>query len=279
VSCHSNSLTALTVASARKQHLPVDEQVARQQLQITASYIESWRERLLQGDPIPGQWNTVGYILTGMAAEHYPQDAATDALARFLKDTQLPDGKWWNFDGHIRPPIDSSDIEVTAMAIRALQVYAPKPQRTEYRHSAQLAADWLSKAQPKTTEDRAFQLLGLAWAGGYEGAIRRRAGELTAQQRPDGGWAQLASLNSDAYATGQVLVALKESGSIAIHNPAYERGVGFLLNTQLEDGSWYVKSRSIPIMPYFESDFPHGHDQFISAAATNWATQALILGR
>jgi hypothetical protein len=29
-------------------------------------------------------------------------------------------------------------------------------------------------------------------------------------------------------------------------------------------------------MPYIESDFPHVHDQFISAAATNWATQALV---
>ena len=47
------------------------------------------------------------------------------------------------------------------------------------------------------------------------------------------------------------------------------------MNTQLGDGSWYVKSRVIPIMPYFESDFPHGVDQFISAAATNWAAMAL----
>jgi len=60
---------------------------------------------------------------------------------------------------------------------------------------------------------------------------------------------------------------------------AYKRGVQFLLNTQLEDGSWYVKTRSIPIMPYFESDFPHGRDQFISAAATNWATLALLDAR
>ena len=34
--------------------------------------------------------------------------------------------------------------------------------------------------------------------------------------------------------------------------------------------------RAIPIQPYFDAAFPHGRDQFISAAATNWATQALI---
>jgi hypothetical protein len=39
-----------------------------------------------------------------------------------------------------------------------------------------------------------------------------------------------------------------------------------------------VRSRAIPIQPYFESGFPHGRDQFISAAAANWATTALLAG-
>jgi hypothetical protein len=53
--------------------------------------------------------------------------------------------------------------------------------------------------------------------------------------------------------------------------------VRFLLATQLDDGSWHVRSRAVPIQPYFDSQFPHGEDQFISAAATNWATMALIV--
>ena len=279
VSCHNNSLTAMTIASARKNRIDVNEEAARQQLHAIGSYINSWRERVLQGDGIPGQQNTIGYILAGLAAEHYPADAATDALARYLKNTQLPDGRWWNFDGHIRPPIDSSDIQVTAMAIRALQAYAPKTQLATYRLAVRRAGDWLSTTQPRTTEDRAFQLLGLAWTGRHKDAIRKSARELLAQQRPDGGWAQLSSLTSDAYGTGQSLIALKEAGAIDIKDPVYQRGIHFLLTSQMEDGSWFVKSRSIPIMPYFESDFPHSHDQFISAAATNWATLALIASR
>src|SRR5262245_66158264 len=116
----------MTLASARKRRLPVNESIARDQLRKIGAYVESWRERVLQGDGIPGLWNTAGYILAGLAAEQYPPDAATDALARYLKNTQMPDGHWWNFDGHIRPPIDSSDIQVTAMAIRGLQTYAPR---------------------------------------------------------------------------------------------------------------------------------------------------------
>jgi hypothetical protein len=98
---------------------------------------------------------------------------------------------------------------------------------------------------------------------------------LLARQRPDGGWSQLPSLDSDAYATGQALVALTESGSLRVTDPAYKQGVQFLLKTQFEDGSWYVKSRVIKVQPFFESGFPYGQDQWISAAATNWAVMAL----
>ncbi len=94
-------------------------------------------------------------------------------------------------------------------------------------------------------------------------------------QRADGGWGQVPTLGTDAYATGQALVALRESRAIAIKRPAYQRGVQFLTNSQLEDGSWYVRSRAPAFQPYFDSDFPHESDQFISAAATNWASMAL----
>jgi hypothetical protein len=94
-------------------------------------------------------------------------------------------------------------------------------------------------------------------------------------QGSDGGWAQLPTLASDAYATGQVLVALKTAGILSPNQTAYQRGVQFLLRTQAGDGSWYVRSRAIPFQPYFDSGFPYGPDQFISTAATNWAAMAL----
>jgi ankyrin repeat protein len=273
VSCHNNNLTAMAVAAARRNGIPVDDQTSRKQLQAIASYMETWRERLLQNIGIPGNQDTVSYILLGMAAENYAPDAATDAAARYLKSRQGSDGHWW-IQGP-RNPLESSDIQVTAVSMRAIQVYAPKTQRAEYEKAVQLAAGWLVKAEPKSNEDRAFQLLGLKWSKASKEIIRKAAGELLAAQRADNGWGQLPSMVSDAYATGQTLVALHEAGALAMTDAAYQRGVRFLLNTQLEDGSWYVKSRSHPFQPYFESDFPHGHDQWISAAATNWAVMAL----
>src|SRR5262245_41798544 len=277
VSCHNNNLTAMSVAAARKSGLPFNEQTAQNQLKRIATYLEGWRERVLQGSGIPGDMDTVSYILVGMAAENHPADATTDAMAYYLKTKQWPDGRW-RILTH-RPPIESNDIQVTATSLRSLQVYGPKAQRADYELAVKRASAWLMKVQPVTSEERAFQLLGLGWAGvkTNDEIIKKAVRNLLAEQRSDGGWSQLASLASDAYATGQALVALKEAGAVQATDPAYERGIEFLLKTQLGDGSWYVKSRSIPIQPFFESGFPHGHDQWISAAATNWAAMALAM--
>jgi mono/diheme cytochrome c family protein len=100
---------------------------------------------------------------------------------------------------------------------------------------------------------------------------------ILAKQQPDGGWAQLNGLTSDSWATGQALVALNTVGGVAISTTAYQKGIRFLLRTQFDDGSWYVRSRAWPFQPHFESEFPHGKDQWISAGGTAWATMALLL--
>lgn len=274
VSCHHNSLTAMTIAAARSGSVAMDDQVARAQLASIASYIDVWRERALQGLGIPGDADTVSYILVGLAAEKHPPDPATDALARYLKSRQSPDGGW-RLTAH-RPPLESSAIQLAAASLRALRVYAPKARRNEYEKAIERAKEWLKQAQAATTEDRAFQLLGLRWAGEDREILGSAASDLLSEQRTDGGWGAIPTLASDAYATGQALVALKEAGALAATDRAYQRGIDFLLSTQLEDGSWYVRSRSIPFQPYFESGFPHGPDQWISAAATNWAAMALV---
>ena len=272
VSCHNNSLTAMAVSVARSRGVRADEETAQAQADAIAAYLDSWRDRATLGIGIPGDHDTVSYLLLGLAAEGHGATPATDAMARFLKRNQRPDGQWLIVAE--RPPIESSDIEVTATSMRALQTYAPRGDAT-FTSAVAKAADWLAAARPRSNEDRVFQLLGLTWAKRPRAAIRHAARALIAEQRADGGWAQLPALASDAYATGQALVALEQSGAIVPGDPAYRRGVAFLLKTQLADGSWFVKSRAIPIQPYFESGFPHGRHQFISAAATGWATMAL----
>jgi hypothetical protein len=274
VSCHHNAQTAETVALARARRLPVDETIAAAQRLKIAAYLDDWRDRVLVGQGIGGEVDTISPILNGLAAERHPADAATDAMARFVRLQQRPAGNW-RVVAH-RPPIESGDVSVTAMSMRALELYAPPAERTQADAAIRRAAEWLAGVQPDETQERAFQVLGLHWAHAGTAAVSAAAKRLVSGQRADGGWAQLPWLASDAYATGQSLVALLASGALPASDPVVRRGVEFLRKTQLADGSWFVARRAIAIQPYFDAAFPHGRDQFISASATNWAVQALL---
>jgi hypothetical protein len=276
VSCHNNSLTAMTVELARARHIALSEETVSEQRQKIAAFLQENAERALEGLGLPGANDTVSYILLGMAAEKYPGDPNTDVWARYVKNAQSADGVWKC--AALRPPIESSDFEVTAASIRVVRTYAPPAQRAEYEKAARRGVEWLAEAQPLSTEDHAFRIFGMVWGGAKSVAIRKAAKELAALQRPDGGWGQVPGLGSDAYATGQALVALRESGELAAASTAYRRGAKYLIESQAADGSWYVRTRSVAIQPYFDAGFPYTSDQFISAAATNWATQALLAG-
>ena len=276
VTCHQNSLAEMSVAAARAHGFRVDETLAQQEIRTTARDVADTQDHALQGIVMPGGFSeTLGYVLIGMAAERQPASAGTDAVARLLRLNQAPDGHWWV--GH-RPPLEASEFTATAVSMRGIQLYAPKDSTGTYDNAIRAAASWLVNARPATTEDRVFRVFGLTWARVDKATLQPAVQELVKEQRADGGWAQLPSLTSDAYATGESLVALREAGMSA-RDAIYQRGVQFLLTTQLEDGSWFVRSRSIPTQIYFESGFPHGVHQFISATATNWAMYALALAR
>ncbi|HEX7139124.1 MAG TPA: ankyrin repeat domain-containing protein [Vicinamibacterales bacterium] len=277
VSCHHNSLVAMAVSTARSKGFAVNESIARKQPQVVTAYLETWRERALQNVPIAGGADTMGYLLFGLAAENTPRDAATDAQAIWLLRRQAPDGRWRVQT--LRPPIESNDIEVTAVAARALQAFGPPTRRAEFAAAVDRARRWLTTAAGDDTDERAFRLLGLHWTNAPQDVVTQAAKELAAGQREDGGWSQTPGMSSDAYATGQALVALGESGAATLADRSYKKGIEFLLRTQSGDGTWFVESRAVPIQAYFESGFPYGVHQWVSAAATAWATTALALAR
>jgi ankyrin repeat protein len=141
------------------------------------------------------------------------------------------------------------------------------------------AMDWLGREQLLETQDFAMALLALGWTGAPSDRIERAANRLLALQRADGGWAQTELRASDAYATGQALVALNQAGHVASTSVSFRKGVAFLTNSQQPDGSWLVETRHTwkRGLEYLESGFPHGKNQFISYAASAWATMALAL--
>jgi hypothetical protein len=218
----------------------------------------------------------LGYQLLGLHADNYKPDLNTDAAAMLIQSRQRANGEWPYPHADSRPPICLDYIAQTALAMRALQFYAPKTAKAACEKSIRLAASWLANAQPLNNADRTWRLIGLAWAGADQAATQKALREVLAAQRSDGGWSDLPSMQSAPYATGTSLVALQLAG-LPVSDPAYQHGVDFLLATQQEDGSWFTRTRALGFQPYFDGSFPHSYDQWISAAGTSWAAMALTL--
>jgi hypothetical protein len=215
-------------------------------------------------------------MLGGLLDSGHPRDESTDAAARVLMKFQQEDGSW-SF-AIAREPMESSDFATTALAARVLKGYMPSDCIDQVGQSLAKARRWLMEYRPETNDDLAFRLLGLKWTGAPAEEISSAAEALRARQRSDGGWGQIdSSKASDAYAMGLSLLALPRGGGVPVGDPAYRRGVEFLLSTQRPNGTWYVRKRSHEYNPYFDAGFPHGKNQFISLSATCYAMMALSL--
>lgn len=266
-SCHHQSLPQMLTGAARKRGYAVDETVAAQQLKTVMAMFRPIREKLVDGSvTLPNPGISVSYSLLGLEAEGHKPDETTQAMTAAIVRTQLADGSFAVLPA--RPPMEASAFTSTALSIRALRVYG-----IDVDERIAKARAWLTNAKPATNEDKTMRLLGLAWSNAPKADIENAADELLAAQRADGGWAQLDGLETDAYATGQAMVALQTVGKQTSH------GVAYLLRTQLADGTWHVRTRSNPFQPLKDSGFPHGRDQWISAAGTSWAAMALTLSQ
>jgi hypothetical protein len=197
----------------------------------------------------------------------------TDGVVHHLVTIQASDGRW--ITSVPRPPIESSDVTATALAIHGLKSYGWQGRKEEFAASIEHARRWLRMAKPRRNEEASFQLLGLHWAGEPAETMTALIESLRHQQRKDGGWAQFSTLESDAYATGEALYALAQFLKDPMADPAWRRGLRFLLETQGEDGTWHVARRAFPFQPTMKSGFPYHRDSWISAAATSWAVLAL----
>jgi ankyrin repeat protein/mono/diheme cytochrome c family protein len=277
VSCHQQTLPAIAFGWAKERGISVDDISIARQVQ---GQVKFWSrsEKISKPyeliRPQPDAPVLLGYGLLGLSALDYPGDDLTDAMVRYLLATQQPDGSWPAAD--YRPPMEDGPIQGAAFAIGSLRRY-PIKERVEALESAiTRARKYLTSANPRSFNQQVSQVLGLSRSGLSPQRLKSKTDTLISLQQADGGWAPLKGLSSDAWATGQALVALLIASDTPTHSKVIQSGLRFLLRTQFPDGSWYVKSRAWPFQPHFESGFPHGKDQWISAGATAWATMALL---
>jgi N-acyl-D-amino-acid deacylase len=276
--CHHNSLPAEAAAVARRKGIGVNEELARKNVEDILAVFRRAANPMMQSQAtsIPGAVAlTVGYGLMALAAEGHEADKVTAVMTHWMLATQMPDGSWLG-NGVNRPPMESSTVSHTAMAVRGLTLYPTRGDERRLDQALSKARDWLLSAETPTAEDRAMRLMGLVWTNASDSVIQGAIRDIADRQAATGGWSQLTQLDADAYATGQVLIALHEAG-VAVTDDVYQKGVKFLLTTQYPDGSWFVRTRAFPVQPYFESGFPFGRHQWISAAGTAWAARAIAL--
>src|SRR5580658_1285315 len=275
VSCHNNSLPAMTVALARSKGFAVNEEQARKELGFAVATDTPYLEPMRLGSTIGGGSDTLGYTLMGMAAAGYPADALTDAHIHYLSIYQLADGSWRT--NSYRPPEEYGPFTTTAVVLRSIKLYPIPGRREEFRDRIARAKRWLLSAQASSQEERSMQLIALTDAGASATERAPFVRKLKEAQNPDGGWSQLPGTPGDAYATGEALYALHVSGEVSTSDTVYQRGVEWLLRNQLADGSWFMPTRTVPVQPHtFESGFPHGWHQFASDGASGWAAMALL---
>src|SRR5580765_2172169 len=277
VSCHHNILPILTFRLAAGRGFTIDrttlESVERKTFrELTNAHAF---DEAVQGanvsDPTPNDsWLLIAAQEAGLAPN------LTNAVyARRIASWQH-DGHWTTSD--FRPPHSSSLFTATATAVRAIDAYLP-PELTDVREAVLASARrWLTATAPASTEDATFRLLGLVWSKAPAAEIKSAAHDLRKRQGPRGGWPQLAGYLPDAYSTGEAVYALHEAG--AGDDAAWQRGIQFLRSTQAADGSWHVRTRMVSPAdvspPYFTTGFPYQKDEYLSYAASCWATMAML---
>ena len=275
-SCHHQGLGPIALSMAREREFPLDEPMLRAQLDAVRASLASADSSVT----LPANTNYIddSLWLAALGSVGDPRGPSSDLVVHRLLSGQHVDGHWIPYP--FRPPIEGSVIANTAWAIRALRLFAPPSRAKQVDIATGRARDWIVKQTPVDTQDFAMKLLALRWSGGRaDQVVNETARQLVALQRADGGWSQTSARESDAYATGQALVALNQAADMRPTDAAFAKGVAFLTRSQHADGSWLVETRRTwrRGIPYAESGFPHGKHQFISYAGAAWATMALAL--
>jgi ankyrin repeat protein len=274
VGCHHQPSALMAVSAARRAGVKVSEPEAKAYIKMMEGQSMAFQQLMVERGDTGGLFDGWNMILNALGSERYEPSPLTDVLVTYIASFQRHDGSC-NQGGIARAPAEEGRMQRVALSVRSMQLYGTPGLKEDFDKRIAGARNYMLNARARTTDEAAMQIAGLHWIGGSDEKIRAFAKALIAAQRTDGGWGQNPNLTSDAYATGEALWALHESGTLKPNDPVYQKGVKYLLSTQWEDGSWYVRSRSPKFQPYFQSGFPHDHDQWISSAATSWAVRAL----
>jgi hypothetical protein len=181
----------------------------------------------------------------------------------------------WTVDGSGLggSPVAYGQTLATALARRALVVAGEGREPNPFGERIAAADRWLRATEPAATSELAGALIGLRGATDESAvAPRERAIRLIGQaQGPSGGWGPFENYRPEAFDTGVVLVALAgETQTDQTQTDQtrgwIEAGRRYLVETQLDDGTWPPTTR------------PAGAESYAHRVSTTaWAVLGLVL--
>jgi hypothetical protein len=203
-------------------------------------------------------------LLCAMEADLVQEKTALLRAAEMVAALQEADGSWRiDAAGTVGSPVTYGNCLATAVSRQILN--AADTER--FRGQVDRAANWLCTHQPKTVLDAAGTLIGLRSVE-EPAAVRQRQRclELIEKaQHESGGWGPFVVSAAEAFDTAIVLLALSDLGPQVVPRKMIQQGRRYLIDQQLDDGSWLETTR------------PAGAESYAQRLSTaGWATLALL---
>jgi hypothetical protein len=277
-SCHNNGDAARALIAAARSGIDIGDA-----LTDTLEWLrrpERWAHNAGRGDSsddrILARIQFAGALAAAVDGRLSAPDALRQAAEQVAADQQA-DGSWrLDASDSLGSPATYGLALATAAASRALQ----SARDPRFAQAIVRADRWLRALEPKTVLESAAVVLGLDLAADGDAADRRRRSlaRIAEGQAPAGGWGPYVTSPPENFDTALVVLALQSlterpdlahpSFTAAELRAAIARGRRFLVDRQLEDGSWTETTR------------PAGQESYAQRiSTTGWVTLALLASR
>jgi hypothetical protein len=262
-SCHNNGDAARALFSAvRRGHDVPEASMADTLTWLSAP--ETWGDQKGEeafSDVVLTRIQFASALSDAIDAELIADRDPLVSAARLVASDQGDDGSWrLDASGSIGSPATYGKFLATATARHVLNAADP----TLFAQELDRAGKFLRDTEVKTVLAAASVLRALSDAGDAP-ALRQQGlcqDLIVEGQAPSGGWGPYVTSAPEPFDTALVLLALVRYGG---NEKLIEEGRNYLLDTQLDDGSWLETTRPAGQMSYA---------QYIST--TGWALLALL---
>jgi hypothetical protein len=263
-SCHNNGDAARALLAARRKGLAVPEQALRDTVDFLG-HPERWDRNGVDAAFSDKKLARIQFahalaasVSTGALKDREPLLHA----AGKLRDDQTADGSWKVDDNAL---VGSPATYGTALATAAARVALAAAGADEFRPAIDRADRWLMARPIQNVLDASAILYALEMRPGREKHLADCLEMLRRSQAPDGGWGPFLNAPPESFDTAIALIGLSRWPDRETTLPMIRRGRAYLIQGQVEDGSWPETTR------------PSGSESYAQRLSTaGWATLALL---